>query len=78
VVLCVDEKSQIQAMDRTAPILPMLAGTPQCATHDYTRHGTASLYAAPHITTDEVIGSLHAQPRAIEFKKLLNTIDKSR
>jgi hypothetical protein len=60
VVLCVDEKSQIQALDRTAPILPMLPGTPQRATHDYKRHGTSSLYAALDITTGKVIGSLHA------------------
>jgi len=68
VVLCVDEKSQIQALDRTAPILPMSPGTPQRATHDYTRHGTSSLYAALDITTGKVIGQLHARHRAIEFK----------
>jgi transposase len=77
VVLCVDEKSQIQALDRTAPILPMLPGTPQRATHDYKRHGTFSLYAALDITTGEVIGSLHARHRAVEFKKFLHTIDKA-
>jgi transposase len=76
VVLCVDEKSQIQALDRTAPILPMLPGTPQRATHDYKRHGTSSLYAALDITTGKVIGSLHAKHRAIEFKKFLQTIDR--
>lgn len=75
VVLCVDEKSQIQALDRTAPILPMLPGTPQRATHDYKRHGTSSLYAALDITTGKVIGSLHSRHRAIEFKKFLVTID---
>jgi len=75
VVLCVDEKSQIQALDRTAPILPMLPGTPQRATHDYKRHGTSSLYAALDITTGQVIGSLHSRHRAIEFKKFLITID---
>ena len=64
VVLCVDEKSQIQALDRTAPILPMLPGTPQRATHDYKRHGTSSLYAALDIATGQVIGSLHARHRA--------------
>ena len=73
VVLCVDEKSQIQALDRTAPILPMLPGTPQRATHDYKRHGTSSLYAALDIATGKVIGSLHARHRAIEFKKFLTT-----
>jgi transposase len=76
VVLCVDEKSQIQALDRTAPILPMLPGVPERATHDYKRHGTSSLYAALDITTGKVIGSLHARHRAIEFKKFLQTIDR--
>jgi transposase len=75
VVLCVDEKSQIQALDRTAPILPMLPGTPQRATHDYKRHGTSSLYAALDIASGQVIGSLHARHRAIEFKKFLTLID---
>jgi transposase len=77
VVLCVDEKSQIQALDRTAPIFPMLPGTPERATHDYERHGTMSLYAALDITTGQVIGSLHNRHRAIEFKKFLQTIDRA-
>jgi len=76
VVLCVDEKSQIQALDRTAPILPMLPGTPARATHDYKRSGTSSLYAALDITTGKVIGSLHSRHRAIEFKKFLQTLDR--
>lgn len=76
VVLCVDEKSQIQALDRTAPILPMLPGTPQRATHDYKRAGTSSLYAALDLTSGKVIGSLHARHRAIEFKKFLQRIDR--
>jgi transposase len=76
VVLCVDEKSQIQALDRTAPILPMLPGTPERATHDDTRAGTSSLYAALDLTTGKVIGSLHARHRAIEFKKFLATLDR--
>lgn len=76
VVLCVDEKSQIQALDRTAPILPMLPGTPERATHDYKRHGTSSLYAALDITTGKVIGRLHSRHRAIEFKKFLQTLDR--
>ena len=76
VVLCVDEKSQIQALDRTAPILPMLPGTPERATHDYKRSGTSSLYAALDLTTGKVIGALHARHRAIEFKKFLQTIDR--
>jgi transposase len=76
VVLCVDEKSQIQALDRTAPILPMLPGTPQRATHDYKRSGTSSLYAALNLTTGKVIGSLHSRHRAIEFKRFLSTLDR--
>jgi transposase len=76
VVLCVDVKSQIQALDRTAPILPMLPGTPERATHDYKRSGTSSLYAALDITTGKVIGSLRSRHRAIEFKKFLQTLDR--
>ena len=76
VVLCVDEKSQIQALDRTAPILPMMPGVPARATHDYRRAGTSSLYAALDIGTGKVIGSLHARHRAIEFKNFLIKIDK--
>ena len=76
VVLCVDEKSQIQALDRTAPILPMLPGTPQRATHDYKRSGTSTLYAALDLTTGKVIGRLHSRHRAIEFKKFLQTLDR--
>jgi len=76
VVLCVDEKSQIQALDRTAPILPMLPGVPERATHDYKRAGTSSLYAALDITTGQVIGRLHSRHRAIEFKQFLATLDR--
>jgi transposase len=76
VVLCVDEKSQIQALDRTAPILPMLPGTPQRATHDYKRAGTSSLYAALDLSTGQVIGRLHSRHRAIEFKQFLQNIDR--
>ena len=76
VVLCVDEKSQIQALDRTAPILPMLPGVPERATHDYKRAGTSSLFAALDLTTGRVIGSLHSRHRAIEFKRFLQTIDR--
>ena len=76
VVLCVDEKSQIQALDRTAPILPMLPGTPQRATHDYKRHGTSSLYAALDLSSGKVISALHQRHRAIEFKKFLQTINR--
>src|SRR3954454_7721690 len=76
VVLCVDEKSQIQALYRTAPILPMLPGTPQRATHDDKRAGTSSLYAALDLTTGKVIGKLHSRHRAIEFKQFLHAIDR--
>jgi transposase len=76
VVLCVDEKSQIQALDRTAPILPMMPGTPARATHDYRRAGTSSLYAALDITTGKVISALHGRHRAIEFRKFLQAIDR--
>ena len=67
-VLCVDEKSQIQALDRSQPILPMLPGVPERATHDYKRSGTSSLFAALDIASGKVIGSLHARHRTIEFK----------
>ena len=76
VVLCVDEKSQIQALDRTAPILPMLPGVPERATHDYKRAGTSSLYAALNVTTGQVLGALHARHRAVEFKRFLQAIDR--
>jgi transposase len=76
VVLCVDEKSQIQALDRTAPIFPMLPGVPARASHDYKRAGTSNLYAALDLTTGKVIGSLHARHRAIEFRKFLAAIDR--
>lgn len=76
VVLCVDEKSQIQALDRTAPILPMQPGLPERATHDYKRHGTSSLYAALDLSTGKVIGRLHSRHRAIEFKQFLQTLDR--
>jgi len=76
VVLCVDEKSQIQALDRTAPIFAMMPGVPARASHDYKRAGTSSLYAALDLTSGKVIGSLHARHRGIEFKKFLQTIDR--
>ncbi len=75
VVLCVDEKSQIQALDRTAPILPLLPGVPERATHDDKRAGTSSLYAALDLATGQVIGRPHSRHRAIEFKRFLQTID---
>lgn len=74
-VLCVDEKSQIQALDRTAPLLPMRPGQIERRTHDYKRHGTTSLFAALDIATGNVIGSLHRRHRAVEFRKFLDEID---
>jgi transposase len=74
-VLCVDEKSQIQALDRTRPLLPLRPGQPERRTHDYVRYGTTSLFAALDIKTGKVIGKLHRRHRAIEFKKFLETID---
>ena len=78
VVLCVDEKSQIQALDRSQPVLPMMPGMPERRTHDYVRNGITSLFAAFNIADGTVIGELHRQHRAIEFKKFLTTIDKDR
>ena len=77
VVLCVDEKSQIQALDRSQPALPMMPGMPERRTHDYVRNGTTSLFAAFNIADGTVISELHRQHRAIEFKKFLTTIDKT-
>jgi transposase len=77
VVLCVDEKSQIQALDRSQPVLPLLPGTPERRTHDYLRHGITSLFAAFNITDGTVISELHRRHRAVEFKKFLKTIDKA-
>jgi transposase len=74
-VLCVDEKTQIQALDRTQPVFPMLPGTPARASHDYVRHGTSSLYAALDVATGKVIGSLHSRHRTVEFGKFLRKID---
>jgi transposase len=75
-VLCVDEKSQIQALDRSAPVLPMMPGLPERRTHDYIRHGITTLFAALNIATGEVIGSVHRRHRAVEFKKFLAKLDK--
>ena len=74
-VLCVDEKSQIQALDRTQPALPMMPGLPERRTHDYVRHGTTTLFAALDIATGEVIGEMHRRHRSTEFLKFLRTID---
>jgi transposase len=75
-VLCVDEKSQIQALDRSQPVLPMMPGMPERRTHDYLRNGTSSLFAALDVATGRVIGSVHRRHRAVEFKKFLAKLDK--
>jgi len=77
VVLCVDEKSQIQALDRSRPVLPMMPGMPERRTHDYLRHGITSLFAASSIADGTVISELHRRHRAIEFRKFLTAIDKA-
>ena len=74
-VLCVDEKSQIQALDRSQPILPMRPGQIERRTHDYTRHGTTTLFAALNTKSGTVISEFHQRQRAIEFRKFLDTID---
>ena len=74
-VLCVDEKSQIQALDRTAPLLPMRPGQIERRTHDYRRHGTTSLFAALDVKTGEVIGACHRRHRSTEFRRFLDRVD---
>jgi transposase len=76
-VLCVDEKSQIQALDRSAPVLPMMPGMPERRTHDYVRHGITTLFAALDVATGEVYGSIHRRHRAVEFKKFLTKLDNT-
>lgn len=76
-VLCVDEKTQIQALDRTQPLLPLGPGLPERQTHDYKRNGTTSLFAALDAKTGEVIGECHRRHRSVEFRKFLNTIERS-
>ncbi|MGX1885777.1 IS630 family transposase [Streptomyces sp. NPDC055287] len=75
-VFCVDEKSQIQALDRSQPKLPMMPGVPERATHDYVRAGTTTLFTALEVATGKVTGSLHRRHRAEEFKKFLIKLDK--
>jgi putative transposase len=75
-VLCVDEKSQIQALDRTAPILPLRPGLPERQTHDYKRHGTTTLFAAFNILNGKVIGSCLPRHRSKEFLKFLRLLEK--
>jgi transposase len=75
-VLCADEKGQIQALDRTQPIFPMRPGTPELRTHDYRRHGTTSLFAALDVASGKVIGELHRRHRSIEFRSFLDHIER--
>src|SRR5271154_5401596 len=76
-VLCVDEKSQIQALERTAPLLPIRPGQAERRTHDYLRHGTTSLFAALDTKTGKVISQLQRRHRSVEFRKFLDTIEAS-
>lgn len=76
-VLAVDEKSQVQALDRTAPILPMMPGTPARATHDYVRHGTTTVFAAMDIVSGAVIGRNYRRHRSSEFLAFLKEVDRS-
>jgi len=76
-VLCVDEKSQIQALDRTRPLLPLRPGQPERRTHDYVRHGTTSLFAALDVKTGKIIGECRRRHRAVEFRQFLDTIEAS-
>jgi transposase len=75
VVLCVDEKSQIQALDRPQPLLPMRPGQVERRTHDYKRHGTTSLFAALDVKTSRVISQFHRRHRSTEFRRFLDTVD---
>ena len=74
-VLCVDEKGQIQALDRTQPLLPLRPGQVERGTHDYKRHGTTSLFAALEMKTSRVIGQLHRRHRSHEFRQFLDAIE---
>ncbi len=75
VVLCVEEKSQIQALDRTAPLLPLRPGQVERPTHDYKRHGTTSLFAALDVQTSRVITAFHRRHRSVEIRQFLDAID---
>jgi hypothetical protein len=75
VVLCVDEKTQVQALDRTQPILPMRPGTPERRRHDYRRYGITSLFAALNVATGEVMGQVRRRHRSSEFLSFLKAID---
>ena len=75
VLFCVDEKSQIQALDRTQPLLPMRPGQVERRTHDYKRHGTTTLFAALNVATSKVITQFHRRHRSIEFRRFLDAVD---
>ncbi len=75
-VLCVDEKSQIQSLDRTAPILPLRPGIPERQTHDYKRYGTTTLFAAFNILNGQVVGRCLPRHRGKEFIQFLNLLEK--
>ena len=77
VVLCVDEKSQVQALDRSHAVLPMMPGMPEKRTHDYARNGITSLFAALDMASGKVIGALHRRHRSTEYRKFLIRIDKA-
>ncbi len=76
-VLCVDEKAQIQALDRSQPVLPMRPGQSERRSHDYTRHGTTSLFAALELKSGRIIGQLHRRHRSVEFRRFLDRIDQA-
>lgn len=77
VVLCVDEKSQVQALDRSSPVLPLMPGVPERHTHDYVRHGTTNLYAALDVASGKVIADMTPRHRAEEFRRFLNLVERS-
>jgi transposase len=76
-VLCVDEKSQVQALDRTQPLLPMRPGQPERRSHDYKRHGTTSLFAALDVKAGTIIGKCMVRHRAQEFRKFLDEVERN-
>src|SRR5438093_552473 len=77
VVLCVDEKSQIQALDRSTPVLPLMPGVAERRSHDYVRYGTTNLYAALDVASGQVMAEMTPRHRAEEFRRFLNLIDQS-
>src|SRR4029453_456162 len=75
IVLCVDEKSQIQALDRSAPVLPLMPGVPERRSLDYVRYGTTILDAALDVASGQVLAEMAPRPRPCEFRRFLNAID---